>query len=69
MTHPLTDEHLRTLRLLDDTGLLAFTRLDLAACAQLCDLGYLSGDGDGWWRITPQGRRALESFEDAPPGM
>jgi hypothetical protein len=58
MPFTLPDAQLHTLRQLDDTGLLAIYPLSRADCAWLRDHGYLLED-DGWWRITPLGRRAL----------
>jgi hypothetical protein len=48
-----------TLRQLDDTRYLAVGELDDARCQRLGRLGFALGDDDGFWKITPAGRRLI----------
>lgn len=55
----LDEPDLATLRQLDDTSFLAIGRLDCVACERLARLGLVFREADGYWKITPAGRRVV----------
>lgn len=55
----LAEEELAALRQLDDTSFLAIGHLDCTACDRLARLGLVRCEADGYWKITPAGRRLV----------
>ncbi len=55
----LDEPDLATLRQLNDTSFLAIGRLDCVACERLARLGLVFREADGYWKITPAGRRVV----------